>query len=82
MQKFQQQEVADLTGIRQSFINQYFLPKQGIAIQGAFSQQQKDHNEFNVKIASDTLNDSIISNFSAIDFDDVEDIDVKIQTHL
>tara|TARA_B100002052_G_scaffold196729_1_gene179479 strand:- start:10167 stop:12830 length:2664 start_codon:yes stop_codon:yes gene_type:complete len=76
MQKFQQQEVADLTGIRQSFINQYFLPKQGIAIQGAFSQQQKDHNEFNVKIASDTLNDSIISNFSAIDFDDVEDIDV------
>ena len=76
LQKFQQQEVADLTGIRQSFINQYFLPKQGIAIQGAFSQQQKDHNEFNVKIASDTLNDSIISNFSAIDFDDVEDIDV------
>ena len=76
MQKFQQKEVADLTGIRQSFINQYFLPKQGIAIQGAFSQQQKDHNEFNVKIASDTLNDSIISNFSAIDFDDVEDIDV------
>ena len=76
MQKFQQQEVADLTGIRQSFINQYFLPKQGIAIQGAFSQQQKDHNDFNVKIASDTLNDSIISNFSAIDFDDVEDIDV------
>ena len=76
MRKFQQQEVADLTGIRQSFVNQYFLPKQGIAIQGAFSQQQKDHNEFNVKIASDTLNDSIISNFSAIDFDDVEDIDV------
>lgn len=76
MQQFQQKEVADLTGIRQSFINQYFLPKQGIAIQGAFSQQQKDHNEFNVKIASDTLNDSIISNFSAIDFDDVEDIDV------
>jgi len=76
MQQFQQKEVADLTGIRQSFINQYFLPKQGIAIQGAFSQQQKDHNEFNVKIASDTLNDNIISNFSAIDFDDVEDIDV------
>lgn len=76
MQQFQQKEVADLTGIRQSFINQYFLPKQGIAIQGAFSQQQKDHNEFNVKIASDTLNDSIISNFSAIDFDDVEDIDI------
>ena len=76
MQQFQQKEVADLTGVRQSFINQYFLPKQGIAIQGAFSQQQKDHNEFNVKIASDTLNDSIISNFSAIDFDDVEDIDV------
>ena len=76
MQQFQQKEVADLTGIRQSFINQYFLPKQGIAIQGAFSQQQKDHNEFNVKIASDTLNDSIISNFSAIDFDDVEDIDL------
>ena len=76
MQQFQQKEVADLTGVRQSFINQYFLPKQGIAIQGAYSQQQKDHNEFNVKIASDTLNDSIISNFSAIDFDDVEDIDV------
>lgn len=76
MQQFQQKEVADLTGVRQSFIKQYFLPRQGIAVQGAYSQQQKDHDEFNVKIASDTLNDSIISNFSAIDFDDVEDIDV------
>ena len=77
MAEYREQSVADLTGVRPEFVNEFFLPRQAVAINKAFSNQVESNNEFNIDQAEDTLKDSIFSNFSVIDFDNFEETDLS-----
>ena len=77
MAEYREQSVADLTGVRPEFVNEFFLPRQAVAINKAFSNQVESNNEFNIDQAEDTLKDSIFSNFSVIDFDNFEEADLS-----
>jgi len=77
MAEYREQSVADLTGVRPEFINEFFLPRQAVAINKAFSNQVESNNEFNIDQAEDTLKDSIFSNFSVIDYDNFEETDLS-----
>ena len=76
MAEYREQSVADLTGVRPEFVNEFFLPRQAVAINKAFSNQVESNNEFNIDQAEDTLKDSIFSNFSVIDYDNFEETDL------
>jgi len=77
MAEYREQSVADLTGVRPEFVNEFFLPRQAVAINKAFSNQVESNNEFNIDQAEDTLKDSIFSNFSVIDYDNFEETDLS-----
>ena len=77
MAEYREQSVADLTGVRPEFVNEFFLPRQAVAINKAFSNQVESNNEFNIDQAEDTLKDSIFSNFSVIDYDNFKETDLS-----
>ena len=77
MAEYREQSVADLTGVRPEFVNEFFLPRQAVAINKAFSNQVESNNEFNIDQAEDTLKDSIFSNFSVIDYDNFEETNLS-----
>lgn len=77
MAEYREQSVADLTGVRPEFVNEFFLPRQAVAINKAFNNQVESNNEFNIDQAEDTLKDSIFSNFSVIDYDNFKETDLS-----
>ncbi len=77
MAEYREQGTVDLTGIRPEFVNEFFLPRQAVAINKAFSNQIETNNDFKINQAHETLNDSIFSNFSVIDFDNPQETDLS-----
>ena len=73
--EFTETQQTDVTGIRSSFINQYFMPEVAKAVSKAYINQEKNNREFVTEQTNTTLKDNILANFSTIDFSNFDEID-------
>lgn len=73
--EFSETRKQDVTGIRPSFINQYFMPEVAKSVSKAYINQEKNNREFVTKQTNTTLKDNILANFSTIDFSNFDEID-------
>ena len=73
---FHSTERADLTGIRPEFVNNYFMPEAAVAVKKAYINQEKNNQEFVANLQNSSFTDTVLANFSTIDFTKLEDIDV------
>ena len=73
--EFSETRKQDVTGIRPSFINQYFMPEVAKSVSKAYINQEKNNREFVTEQTNTTLKDNILANFSTIDFSNFDEID-------
>ena len=73
--EFSETRKQDVTGIRPSFINQYFMPEVANAVSKAYINQEKNNREFVTEQTNTTLKDNVLANFSTIDFSNFDEID-------
>jgi hypothetical protein len=73
--EFSETRKQDVTGIRPSFINQYFMPEVAKSVSKAYINQEKNNREFVTQQTNTTLKDNILANFSTIDFSNFDEID-------
>ena len=73
--EFSETRKQDVTGIRSSFINQYFMPEVAKSVSKAYINQEKNNREFVTEQTNTTLKDNILANFSTIDFSNFDEID-------
>jgi len=72
--EFSETRKQDVTGIRPSFINQYFMPEVAKSVSKAYINQEKNNREFVTEQTNTTLKDNILANFSTIDFSNFDEI--------
>ena len=65
--EFQSSQLANTRGIRASLIREHILPKQNLAIQKVFSDQETKLAESKIKQASVLFNDSVLNSWFSID---------------
>ena len=65
--EFQSSQLANTRGIRASLIKEHILPKQNLALQKVFSDQETKLAESKIKQASILFNDSILNSWFSID---------------
>ena len=75
--EFSETQRTDVTGVRPSFINQYFMPEVAKAVQKAYINQEQSNREFVVNQTNTSLKDNILANFSTIDFSNFDSIDIS-----
>ena len=73
--EFSETQKLDVTGIRPSFVNQYFMPKVAESISKAYINQEKNNREFVTEQSNTTLKNNILANFQTIDFTKLDQID-------
>ena len=73
---FHNTERADLKGIRPEFVNNYFMPEAAKAVSKAYVNQEKNNQEFVSNLQNSSFTDTVLANFSTIDFNKLDDIDV------
>ena len=64
---FQSSQLANTRGIRASLIKEHILPKQNLALQKVFSDQETKLAESKIKQASVLFNDSVLNSWFSID---------------
>ena len=64
---FQSSQLANTRGIRASLIKEHILPKQNLALQKVFSDQETKLAESKIKQASILFNDSVLNSWFSID---------------
>ena len=64
---FQSSQLANTRGIRASLITEHILPKQNLALQKVFSDQETKLAESKIKQASVLFNDSVLNSWFSID---------------
>ena len=74
--EFSETQKFDVTGIRPSFINQYFMPKVAESISKAYITQEENNREFVTEQTNTSLKNNILANFSTIDFTKLDNIDI------
>ena len=67
----------DVNGIRPSFINQYFMPEVAKAVNKAYTNQEENNRKFVTNLQNSSFTDTVLANFSTIDFNKLEDIDIN-----
>jgi len=67
LSEFQSSQLANTRGIRASLIKEHILPKQNLALQKVFSDQETKLAESKIKQASVLFNDSVLSSWLSID---------------
>jgi len=65
--EFQSSQLANTRGIRASLITEHILPKQNLALQKVFSDQETKLAESKIKQASVLFNDSVLNSWFSID---------------
>ena len=65
--EFQSSQLANTRGIRASLIKEHILPKQNLALQKVFSDQETKLAESKIKQASVLFNDSVLNSWFSID---------------
>ena len=65
--EFQSSQLANTRGIRASLIREHILPKQNLAIQKVFNDQETKLAESKIKQASILFNDSVLNSWFSID---------------
>jgi len=65
--EFQSSQLANTRGIRASLIKEHILPKQNLAIQKVFNDQETKLAESKIKQASILFNDSVLNSWFSID---------------
>ena len=65
--EFQSSQLANTRGIRASLIREHILPKQNLALQKVFSDQETKLAESKIKQASVLFNDSVLNSWFSID---------------
>ena len=73
---FNAENRADLKGIRPEFVNNYFMPEAAKAVSKAYVNQEKNNQEFISNLQNSSFTDTVLANFSTIDFNKLDDIDV------
>ena len=73
---FNAENRADLKGIRPEFVNNYFMPEAAKAVSKAYVNQEKNNQEFVSNLQNSSFTDTVLANFSTIDFNKLDDIDV------
>ena len=73
---FNEENRADLKGIRPEFVNNYFMPEAAKAVSKAYVNQEKNNQEFVSNLQNSSFTDTVLANFSTIDFNKLDDIDV------
>ena len=73
---FNAENRADLKGIRPEFVNNYFMPEAAKAVSKAYVNQEKNNQEFVSNLQNSSFTDTGLANFSTIDFNKLDDIDV------
>jgi len=73
--EFSKTQKLDVTGIRPSFVNQYFMPKVAESVSKAYINQEKNNREFVTEQSNTTLKNNILANFQTIDFTKLDQID-------
>ena len=67
LSEFQNSQLANTRGIRASLIKEHILPKQNLALQKVFSDQETKLAESKIKQASVLFNDSVLNSWFSID---------------
>tara|TARA_R100000234_G_scaffold48318_1_gene28895 strand:- start:2552 stop:5179 length:2628 start_codon:yes stop_codon:yes gene_type:complete len=73
---FNAENRADLKGIRPEFVNNYFMPEAAKAVSKAYVNQEKNNQEFVSNLQNSSFTDTVLANFSTIDFNKLDDIDI------
>ena len=73
---FNAENRADLKGIRPEFVNNYFMPEAAKAVSKAYVNQEKNNQEFISNLQNSSFTDTVLANFSTIDFNKLDDIDI------
>jgi LysM repeat protein len=73
--EFSETQKLDVTGIRPSFVNQYFMPKVAESVSKAYINQEKNNREFVTEQSNTTLKNNILANFQTIDFTKLDQLD-------
>ena len=74
--EFNAENRADLKGIRPEFVNNYFMPEAAKAVSKAYVNQEKNNQEFISNLQNSSFTDTVLANFSTIDFNKLDDIDI------
>ena len=74
--EFNELNRADLKGVRPEFVNNYFMPEAAKAVSKAYVNQEKNNQEFVANLQNSSFTDTVLANFSTIDFNKLEDIDL------
>ena len=75
--EFTSTQQTDVNGIRPSFINQYFMPEVAKAVNKAYKNQEENNRKFVTNLQNSSFTDTVLANFSTIDFNKLEDIDIN-----
>ena len=75
--EFHAEKRADLKGIRPEFVNNYFMTEAAVAVKKAYVNQEKNNQEFVSNLQNSSFTDTVLANFSTIDFNKLEDIDIN-----
>ena len=75
--EFTSTQQTDVNGIRPSFINQYFMPEVAKAVNKAYTNQEENNRKFVTNLQNSSFTDTVLANFSTIDFNKLEDIDIN-----